>query len=536
MVVPEMNPDSEEDADDLAYASFIRARTKPMVTSEPLLKRLTTRLQKKEALESALKKSKKSRRRRRLVKDGNVVQEKDVLVVDVDEETKKEPSFLTHKSSRLSLSQSKRHKGCESPFKSVDAISSEKLVKNSGDKTVKESGDKSDEEEVEKSGEHIQNKLVEKEKSVGKAVKRKRDDDNEEPGSIKKAKVSGSLRSEKRMLGNQKVLWGRTLASDILEIAGMRQLVDICDSQQWTNLFRIEAPIVYEEEVRSFYTSLFTVDGYQICVLINGVDIIMDFALLGSILGVPAEGLSSVQAACTPNFRNAIVKDKAVQHGEQAHKKTILPVYQLLFEMVNNVLLPRAKRRSVASKDDLFLMESLDNFTTINLPAIMIEHMQKVENLRDGNLGLPYGFLLTKVFEIFKVPLGQAKVGTKKKSFSKTTLEECECIDKLGGVGSTSTISQLINAQNSATEEIRKLKARNAILESQLSQLQEAPGSSSSHSSEVTRLTKENAELRKQVEDLKERLLNEQLSANARMDLVLETLASSSKPPSSSVP
>ncbi|XP_019238038.1 PREDICTED: uncharacterized protein LOC109218156 [Nicotiana attenuata] len=513
MVVPETNPDSEEDVDDLVYASFIRARTKPVATLEPPPKRPTTRLQQKEALEFAVKKSKRSRTRKRLVKDGKVLQAKDVPVVDVDEETKEEPSSLTRKPSR------KKHSLSLNP-------------------KVKEHGDKSDEEEVEKSSEHRQNKSVKKEKSVGKSVKRKRDDDDddEEPGSVKKGKVGETLRSEKRKLRNQKVLWGRTFASKILESAGMRQLVDICDAQQWTNLFTSEAPIIYEDEVRSFYTSLFTVDGDQICVLVNGVDIVMDSTLLGSILGVPTEGVSSAQVACTLNFRNAIVKDKAIQHGEQVHKKAVLVVYQLLFEMVNKVLLPRAERRSVASKADLLLMGTLDNLSSINLPAIMIEHMQKVENLRDGNPGLPYGFYLTKVFEFFKVPLGQAKVGTKKQSFSKTTLEDCECIDKVGGVGSTSTISQLINAQNSATEEIRKLKARNAILESQLNQLQEVSGSSGSHSAEVARLTKENVELRKQVEDLKERLLNEQMSANARMDLVLQTLASSSKPPSSSVP
>ncbi|XP_019225477.1 PREDICTED: uncharacterized protein LOC109207051 [Nicotiana attenuata] len=168
MVVPETNPESEEGANELVYASFIRA------SSDPPPKRPTTRLQQKEALEFALKKSKRSRRRRRLVKDGKVVQAEDVPVVNVDEETKEEPSSL------------------------------KKLAKSSGDKTVKERGDKSDEEEVEKSGEHRQRKSVEKENSVGKSAKRKRDDDDKEPGSVKKGKVSETLRSEKRKLGNQK--------------------------------------------------------------------------------------------------------------------------------------------------------------------------------------------------------------------------------------------------------------------------------------------------------------------------------------------
>lgn len=59
-------------------------------------------------------------------------------------------------------------------------------------------------------------------------------------------------------------------------------------------------------------------------------------------------------------------------------------------------------------------MEALDGYTTINLPSIMIEHMQKVAEFKDDNHGMPYGFFLTKVFEFFKVLLGKAKVGTRK--------------------------------------------------------------------------------------------------------------------------
>nr|XP_009594525.1 uncharacterized protein LOC104090995 [Nicotiana tomentosiformis] len=362
-------------------------------------------------------------------------------------------------------------------------------------------------------------------KSAHKSVKIK-GDAGEEPGSSKKAKVDDTLAAGKEKLKNKKMLWGRTFTPAILDMAGMRQLVEICEFQQWTHLVTSDSPKVYEEEVRSFYADFFTVEDDHICMMVNGVNFVMDSVVLGSILCVPAEGLSSIQGSCSSNFRNAIVKDKAVQQGEQVHKKALLPVYQLLFEMVNKVLLPRAERRSITSRADLVLMQALDGYTTINMPGIMIEHMQKVAEFKDGNHGLPYGFLLTKVFEFFKVPLGKAKVGTRKQTFSKTTLEECGCIDKVGGVGSTSTISQLINAQNSATDEIRKLKAKNVILEGQL---QEAPSSSSSQSTEVARLSKENADIKKQVEDLKEKLLNEQISANAQMDIVLKTLASSTK-------
>ncbi|XP_070020317.1 uncharacterized protein [Nicotiana sylvestris] len=157
--------------------------------------------------DSSPRSSKRSRRRRRLVKDGKVIQAEDVPVVDVDEETKEEPSSLTRKSSRKkhSLSQSKRHtsKGAESSSNGVVAGSSKKLT-----------------EQVRGEGK-VCWQVSEKEED---------DEEEEEPSSVKKGKVSGTLRSEKRKLGNQKVLWGCTFASDILESTGMRQLVDICDS------------------------------------------------------------------------------------------------------------------------------------------------------------------------------------------------------------------------------------------------------------------------------------------------------------------
>ncbi|XP_070022401.1 nucleolar protein 58-like [Nicotiana sylvestris] len=252
MVVPEMKSDSEEDPDDVVIASFIRTRSKPVVAPEPTPKRPTTQLQKNEALESALKKSQRSKRKRRLVNDIKAVSKKVVHVVDVDKEAEEEPSSLTYKSSKQkhSHSQSKGNicTSVKSPTKSVDAAPSEKFVERSGDKAVEKSGGESDDEEVENSGEHMHKKSMEKGKSIRKSVKRKVDYD-EEPGTIKKAKVGKSMSYEKKKLRNQKVLWGRTFASDTVELVGMRQLVDICDFQQWTYLFANDVPKLYEVEV-----------------------------------------------------------------------------------------------------------------------------------------------------------------------------------------------------------------------------------------------------------------------------------------------
>lgn len=113
---------------------------------------------------------------------------------------------------------------------------------------------------------------------------------------------------------------------------------------------------------------------------------------------------------------------------------------------------------------------------TISFPGLMIEHMIKVAYIRVGKHGLPYGFFLTRVFEHFHVSLVKAIVGTGKQMFTMSTLEECECVLKKGGGGNNLTISNLIEAPETTTLEIKWLQAENAILKSKLTQKSTEPG------------------------------------------------------------
>nr|XP_009592125.1 uncharacterized protein LOC104089022 [Nicotiana tomentosiformis] len=406
---------------------------------------------------------------RRLVKGGKLVNEEEVptaLIIDIDDEVTEEPGSLTRKSSKKPTVPKPRR---ESSVSMMEASNVE--VEKFGEKVAEESGEKVSEKSGDKVPEKLSEKSVEKGKSVIKSMKRKAGV-NEKPGSSKKTRVGVAKDEGGVNLRHQKVLWGKTIAPDILDMTGMCQLVDICEFQQWTHLFTTESPKVYDAEVRSFYTDMFTVKDDNICLKVHGVDFVMDEVVLETILGVPTGVISSIEGTCSSNFRNAILKVIQYSMGGRVHKKALLLVYQLLFEMVNKILLPRAERHSITSRADLFLIEALDTYSTINLSGIMIEHMKKMTDFKDSNHGLPCGFLLTKVFEFFKVPFGKATV-------------------------------------NIANEEIRKLMAWNVILEGQLNQAQESPSSSSSQGAEITHLNKENVDLRKQVEDLKERFLNE---------------------------
>ncbi|XP_019251414.1 PREDICTED: mucin-2-like [Nicotiana attenuata] len=98
-------PFDEDDEDDMAISARFKIH-KPAVTLESSSKQPTTRLQKKEAFESALQKSKRSitKKKKRLMKKGEVVVDKNIPVVEVDEEAVEEPSSLMKRSTKVQKS------------------------------------------------------------------------------------------------------------------------------------------------------------------------------------------------------------------------------------------------------------------------------------------------------------------------------------------------------------------------------------------------------------------------------------------------
>ncbi|KAK4337972.1 hypothetical protein RND71_042459 [Anisodus tanguticus] len=61
---------------------------------------------------------------------------------------------------------------------------------------------------------------------------------------------------------------------------------------------------------------------------------------------------------------------------------------------------------------DLFMMENLVSFTPINLPAMMMEHIVKIESSKDEKHGLGYDFLLTRVLQHFGIKARKKTMGT----------------------------------------------------------------------------------------------------------------------------
>lgn len=114
----------------------------------------------------------------------------------------------------------------------------------------------------------------------------------------------------------------------------------------------------------------------------------------------------------------------------------------MVFEFANKVVLPRAKKRTVASVVDLFMIECLSKFLLISLFTLMIEHMYKVVHVKEGKHWMPYGYFINKVFKYFGVIYEKETPGNAKKVFSLVALIENECVK--GKLGTMSQMSELI--------------------------------------------------------------------------------------------
>lgn len=139
-------------------------------------------------------------------------------------------------------------------------------------------------------------------------------------------------------------------------------------------------------------------------------------------------------------------------------KGEIDPVHKLLFEFLNNCLLPNSERRHEATYLDMVVMEVLDKNRPINLPYVMLKHITRVVDQERGTHVLPYGFLFTRVFEHFKVPLRSPEKGTKKDLFDEETLKECDCVSRPLGTKIKSMVTNLLEELVATNEEKEKLK------------------------------------------------------------------------------
>ena len=170
---------------------------------------------------------------------------------------------------------------------------------------------------------------------------------------------------------------------------------------------------------------------------------------------------------CSSEFASLISKTPTTKVAG-IYKKIMKSDYQLVFEFVNKVILPRTEKRTLATAD-LYVMELLCSFEALCLPSLMIEHIHKTVIERKGVHGMGYGYFLTKVFKHFQIPLGIGKVGTVKQTISEHTLFECECIE--GRDLPKSKMAQLLEDLDQLRHETEELTMRLSSKEAEIAVL-----------------------------------------------------------------
>ncbi|KAG5604806.1 hypothetical protein H5410_026298, partial [Solanum commersonii] len=138
----------------------------------------------------------------------------------------------------------------------------------------------------------------------------------------------------------------------------------------WNHLFEPPVPYLHEPKVHEFFYKMELLEGGRIATTVRNVETCLDEEILGIILGVHVEEIRTIEG-CKPSsdFTKLATKRGDVKNAGLP-KKFLKGEYQLMFEFINKLMVPRTEKRTMASDVDLFLMEKLDDIEERNLLAI----------------------------------------------------------------------------------------------------------------------------------------------------------------------
>lgn len=71
------------------------------------------------------------------------------------------------------------------------------------------------------------------------------------------------------------------------------------------------------------------------------------------------------------------------------------------------------------------VIELLDNGQPINLPSLIIQHMARAVDTSKPKHAMPYGFMLTKLFDKLNIALPELKFGNNNDVLDVVTLKQC---------------------------------------------------------------------------------------------------------------
>lgn len=133
---------------------------------------------------------------------------------------------------------------------------------------------------------------------------------------------------------------------------------------------------------------------------------------------------------------------------------------------MNKDVLPRDDGKHEDSIRDVGIMNSIDLDEKVNLPALIIKHIQTMIFLSIDPYGLAYNFSLPTMFEDSGVVLQDGKLVTKNDMITAKTLGECYCLlSKTTGVNASSPVTPLMMNLKATQEKKSRTEGRDVYLE-----------------------------------------------------------------------
>ncbi|XP_017228645.1 uncharacterized protein LOC108203941 [Daucus carota subsp. sativus] len=214
--------------------------------------------------------------------------------------------------------------------------------------------------------------------------------------------------SEMRDLGSRKVILGKPLSGKAFYNCGVVKL--------FTNLgfesFLVDLPkICYLNLVREFYLNLFENPAGQYVSFVSDTKITLSPLFLNGILKTPP---SPVSIFTKRGFKDVVdfgIKDQfKTILGYECENDTfpsttqLIPLAHALFKVSIENISPRLGTRSNLSAQDVVVCAMLMSGKSFDMGDLVLKNMiNAVEG--KSTVGLPYGLLLTRVFEWFGVDL-----------------------------------------------------------------------------------------------------------------------------------
>lgn len=110
---------------------------------------------------------------------------------------------------------------------------------------------------------------------------------------------------------------------------------------------------------------------------------------------------------------------------QKVYKTDMTYFYRFLFHFVNSCILQRYERRHEGTLLDMNVMELLDTYRVINLPNLMIQHMTRAAYTTKPNNGMPYGVMLTELYDKPNILLSGLNFRNHNKVLDAIMLKKC---------------------------------------------------------------------------------------------------------------